>query len=171
VRVPVTSISLVISGAIMAAMRGVKMRRCESQSRNYSEADFHERVFRTSWTSYFWAPPVVGYGVYFLVSTRSHPNWFSFALGMTCILGGLAMVPIFMSTYVSIKNGEVTLIDCGRVRGKVNLEDILSVKVDGTSLIVRAKWDKRLPLPMGTQNDALLLAMLLRYRVKQTQTA
>ena len=160
-----------ISGVVMAVIRGIRVRQCESQSRKYSEAAFHGRVFRASWTSYFLTPPVVAIGVYILVSTRSHPHWFPFVLGMACILGGLALVPILVSSYVRVKNGEVTLIDCGRVQGNVNLEDILSVKVDGTSFIVRARWDQRLVIPMRSENDPLLLAMIRGYRVNQTQTA
>src|SRR5260370_18841239 len=117
VRVPATTISLMISGVVMAVIRGIRVRQCESQSRKYSEAAFHGRVFRASWTSYFLTPPVVAIGVYILVSTRSHPHWFPFVLGMACILGGLALVPILVSCYGRVKNGEVTLIDCGRVQG------------------------------------------------------
>ena len=166
-QVPVTALGSVIAGLAMITIRSIKVRRCEIDSRNYAPTAFCDRVFRNSWTSYFWFPPAVGFGVYILASTRSHPHWFPLILGMGAILGGVATIPVFMSSCVRIKSGEVTLVDCGRVRGSLKLDDILSVTLDGSSFKVRARWDRGLVLPMGTENDALLLAMLRGYRVNQ----
>jgi len=162
-QVPVTALGGGVAGVVMAMYRQAVKFRCESKSKTYENTPFKDCVFRNSWTGYFWAPPIMGLGVYLLQSTRSR-NWFVFAIGMGFICFGILCIGVLMSSSVRIEGGRVKLIDFGREREVLDLKDILSVALDGSSFIVRMRWDRKLILSMGTQNDALLLAMLRRYR-------
>jgi hypothetical protein len=109
-------------------------------------------------------------GIYFLSFPKHNPAWFGYGIAMFPIILGLAMVPLTMFSGIRIKDGKVTMIDCGRERRSVSLGEIVSVSVNGTSFVIRKKWDV-IELPIGQQNDALLLAMLRHYRPDQQTDA
>src|SRR3974390_2714748 len=135
-QVPVTALGGGLAGLAMGLYRQAVILRCESKSKAYDNMVFGDRIFRGSWAGYFLAPPIMGVGVWLLQSTRSR-NWFAFAMGMGFICFGILYIGVRLSSYVRIEGGQVKRTDFGREKEVLNLDDILSVALDGCFFVVR----------------------------------
>jgi hypothetical protein len=158
---------------LVAVLHKTIRNGCESDSLKYEHSKFHDQFLRNCWIGYLLGIIAVCAGTYLFVVARSQPNlpWFIFIFAMMCIIAGIVMAPLTMTSGILIKNDDVILVTLGRQRPLFRLSDITNVSVNGMCFEVRTKTDagKRI-IPLVCRNNALLLAMLRHYRPAMQQT-
>jgi hypothetical protein len=165
--IPTVALGSAIGGGVLLVWDMAKRSYCESKSRGFDPATFHDQLFKSSPVGYFYALIGVGLGVFMLVTS---PYWLISAIGTFFVMFGLAMVPITLTSGILVKDGRVILIDCGRQKfeNSIRLSDIIDASVNGRFFVMRTRsGEGRRMIPMGCSDDALLLAMMRSYRPEE----